>query len=165
MNIEAAPEGVESVSAAAKPEVEIKPAKAMIEGFEAFPETVRAAAEKIVTQSRDAYEKSKDAMEETVEMLEQSIDKAGQGTAAINRKVIEATQSNLNSGFELAKDLAGAKNVAEIFQLQSAFARKQLEAFTTQVTELRELSTKVATDSAEPLKAHMERSMKSLKLH
>lgn len=125
----------------------------------AVPEAVRAMAEKSVTQSREAYENAKEAMEEAVEVLEQSIDKAGQGTAAFNRKVIDITQSNLNSGFDLAKDLAGAKNLAEIMELQSSYARKQFEALTAQAEEIRTLTTKIATDTTTPIKDHVSRSI------
>jgi phasin len=112
-----------------------------------------------VTQSREAYENAKEALEDAVEVLEQSIDQAGQGTAALNRKVIDIAQTNLNTGFDLAKDLAGAKNLAEIMELQASFARKQFEAFTTQAEELRTLSTKIATDTTNPLKDHVSRSI------
>src|SRR5688572_7034379 len=51
------------------------------------PESVRALAEKTVTQTREAYEKGKDALEEAVDSLERSFDAAGQGAAAFNRKL------------------------------------------------------------------------------
>ena len=53
------------------------------------PESVRALAEKTVTQTREAYEKGKDALEEAVDALERSFDAAGQGATAFNRKLIE----------------------------------------------------------------------------
>lgn len=152
-----ATEAVESYAAAAQE---------TFEKFDmAFPEAFRSAAESVVTRSREAYERSKDAMEGTVEMLEESFDKAGQGSAAINRKVIDVMQSNVNSGFEFARDIAGAKNVAEMFECQAAFARKQFETFATQAQEIGELSNKVATESVEPFRTHMSRSMESLKLN
>ena len=67
------------------------------------PESVRALAEKTVTQTREAYEKGKDALEEAVDALERSFDAAGQGATAFNRKLIDIAQRNLNSGFDLAK--------------------------------------------------------------
>lgn len=125
----------------------------------AVPEAVRTVAEKTVKQSREAYENAKDAMEEAVEVLEKSIDQAGQGAAAINRKVIDMTQTNLNTGFDLAKDIAGAKNVAEIMELQNAFVRKQFEVLTAQAEEIRSLSTQIASNTTDPLKEHVTRSI------
>lgn len=137
-----------------------------LEGLDlAVPEAMRSVAEKMVTQSREAYENTKDAMEDTVEMFEQSIDKAGQGAAAINRTFIDIAQANLNSGFDLVKALAGAKNVTEIMEYQTAFARKQFEAITAQSEEIRNISTQAATNTAEPFKAHVTRSIRSLKVN
>ena len=130
----------------------------------AVPEAMRSFAEKTVGQSREAYERAKDALEDTVEVLEKTLDEAGQGAVALNRKVIDIAQSNLNSGFELAKQLASAKTPAEIMELQTAYLRKQVQTLAAQAEEIRALSTQVATDTAEPLKAHVSRSMESFKL-
>ena len=127
------------------------------------PESVRALAEKTVTQTREAYEKGKDALEEAVDALERSFDAAGHGAAAFNRKLIDIAQRNLNSGFDLAKKLAGAKNLAEMVELQSAFLRQQFDVFASQANEIRALTTKIAADTSEPIKAQMSRSMESLR--
>ncbi len=115
--------------------------------FESFkldttvPESVRALAEKTVNQSREAYERGKDALEESIDALERSFDAAGQGATAFNRKLIDRAQRNLNSTFDLAKILAGAKNLAEIVELQSAFIRQQFDVFANQATEIRALTS------------------------
>ena len=127
------------------------------------PESVRALAEKTVTQTREAYEKGKDALEEAVDALERSFDAAGQGAAAFNRKLIDIAQRNLNSGFDLAKKLAGAKNLAEMAELQSAFLRQQFDVFASQANEIRALTTKIAADTSEPIKAQMSRSMEAMR--
>lgn len=127
------------------------------------PESVRALAEKTVTQTREAYERGKDALEEAVDALERSFDAAGQGAAAFNRKLIDIAQRNLNSAFDLAKSLAGAKNLAEIVELQSAFLRHQFDVFANQAGEIRALSTKIAADTAEPIKSQVTRSMETIR--
>ncbi len=132
----------------------------LFEGVDmAVPEAVRAIAEKTVTQSREAYETVKDTMEEAVEVLEKSVDQASQGAAALNRKVIDNAQTNLNTSFDLAKDLASAKNIAEIMELQASYARKQFEVLTAQAEEIRTLSTKITTDTTNPLKDHVSQSI------
>lgn len=130
----------------------------------AVPEAMRSFAEKSVGQSREAYERAKDALEDSVELLERTLDEAGQGAVALNRKVIDITQSNLNSGFDLARQLASAKNGTEIMELQANYMRKQFETLATQAEEIRALSTQVATDTVEPFKAHVSRSMQGFKL-
>jgi hypothetical protein len=48
-------------------------------------------------------------------------DAANQGAVALNRKFIDIAQRNINSSFDLAKSLAGAKNLAEAMELQSTY--------------------------------------------
>ena len=78
----------------------------------AVPEAVRALDEKTVSQTREAYDRSKDALEASISIFERSFD-AGWGAAAFNRKIIDIAQWNLNSCFNLATSLAGARNLAE----------------------------------------------------
>lgn len=126
------------------------------------PESVRALAENTVNQTRDAYERGKAALEESIDALERSFDAAGQGATAFNRKLIDIAQRNLNSGFDLAKSLAGAKNVGEIVELQSAFIRNQFDVFAGQASEIRALTTKIAADTSEPIKEQVSRSFEGL---
>jgi phasin len=127
------------------------------------PESVRALAEKTVNQTREAYERGKESLEEAIDALERSFDAAGQGATAFNRKLIDIAQRNLNSYFDLAKSLAGAKNLAEIAELQSAFFRHQFDVFANQAGEIRALTTKIAADTAEPIKSQVTRSFEAVR--
>jgi phasin len=127
------------------------------------PEAVRVMAEKSVAQTRDFYDRSKDALEASVTTFERTFDAAGQGAAAFNRKIVDIAQRNVNSGFDLAKGLAGAKNLAEVVELQAAYWQKQFSALTAQAEEVRALSTKVTAATAEPIKAHVTNGMDELR--
>lgn len=100
---------------------------------------MRDLAEKNIAQTREFYERSKDAFEAVLESWERSFGAAGQGAVALNRKVIDIAQRNINSGFDLGKSLVGAKNLAEAMELQAAHWRKQLDALTAQAEEVRKL--------------------------
>jgi phasin len=121
------------------------------------PEAVRAMAEKSVAQTREIYDRSKDALDASIATFERSFDTAGQSATAFNRKIIDIAQRNLNSGFDLAKNLAGAKNLAEMMELQGAYWRKQFGALAAQAEEVRALSTKVTDDTTKAVKAQMAR--------
>jgi hypothetical protein len=114
---------------------------------------VRALAEKNLAQTRQAYDRSWDVFDASLATFEKSFDAAGQGAAAFNRKIIDISRRNLNSVFDLATSLAGAKDLADIVELQAAHWQKQLGALTSQAEEVRALSTKVAAAAGEPLKA------------
>ena len=125
----------------------------------AVPESVRAMAERAVDQSREVYDRSKDALDASVATLERTFDAAGQGAVAFNRKIIDIAQRNVNSGFDLAKSLAGAKNLSEMVELQAAYWQKLLGALTSQVEEVRALSTKLVAAAGEPLKEYVKRGV------
>ena len=124
----------------------------------AIPEALGAVAKKTVGQTRDVYNRSKDALEASIATFERSFDAAGWGAAAFNHKIMDIARRNLNSGVDLANSLAGAKNLAEIVELQATYWRKQFSALTAQAEEVRALSTKGA-DAGEPLKGHLMNSM------
>ena len=124
-----------------------------------MPESVRALAEKSVAQTRELYVHS---LEAVLESWERFVVAAGQGAVALNRKAIDIARRNINTGFGLAERLAGAKNLAEAMELQTAYWRKQFGDLTVQAEEMRTLTTKVTADVAAPIKAQVTRGMKGL---
>ena len=128
-----------------------------------IPESVRATAEKAVDQSREVYDRSKDALDASVTTLERTFDAAGQGAVALNRKIIDIAQRNVNLGFDLAKSLAGAKNLSEMMELQAAYWQKQLNTLTSQAEEVRALATKMAAAASQPLKEQVKQGVDELR--
>jgi phasin len=120
----------------------------------AIPEAMRAFAGSAVSQTREAYDRAKTALDAGLEAVERSCDAASRATSTLNRKIIDIAQRNLNSGFDLAKDLASAKNMAEIVELQGAYWRKQFETLLAQAEEVRTLSMHASADVAEPIQRH-----------
>jgi phasin len=127
-----------------------------------IPESVRAMAEKTVAQTREAYDRSRDALDTSVTTLERTFDAAGQGAVAFNRKIIDIAQRNVNSGFDLAKSLAGAKNLSEVVELQAAYWQKLSGTLTSQAEEVRALATKMAAAASQPLKEQVKRGVDEL---
>jgi hypothetical protein len=111
------------------------------------PEAIQAKAEKTVAQTREMFE---------------TFGAAGQGAAAFNRKIIDLALRNVVSGFELARKLAGAKNLAEVVDLQVAYWQKQL-ALPAQAEEVRTLASRVSANTVRPTKAHATRRTKETK--
>jgi phasin len=125
----------------------------------AVPEGVRALAEKAVAQSREAYDRSWEAFDASLTTFERSFDAAGQGAAAFNRKIVDLARRNVDASFDLATSLAGAKDLADMVDLQAAFWRNQFGVLTAQAQEVRALSTRVTAAATEPIKSQMERTM------
>jgi hypothetical protein len=124
-----------------------------------MPESMRALAEKSVSQTRELYVHS---LEAVLESWEGFVVAAGQGAVALNRKAIDIARRNINNGFSLAESLAGARNLAEAMELQTAYWRKQVGELAAQAGEVRTLATKVTADVSAPIKARVTRGVKSL---
>jgi hypothetical protein len=58
--------------------------------------------------------------------------------------------------------LAGAKNLAEALELQTAYWRKRFGDLTAQAEEMRTLATKVTADVAAPIQAQVTGDLKGL---
>ena len=104
-----------------------------------------------------------DAFDASVAAFERSFDAAGQGAAAFNRKIIDIARRNVNSSFDLATSLAGAKDLYDMVKLQAAHWRKQVDALTAQAEEVRALSTKVAAARASRSSTQVARGVDELR--
>ena len=123
-----------------------------------MPAAFREFAERGVAQAKDTYEKMKAAAEEATDVLETTYSTATKGASDYGLKVIEAARINTNAAFDFAGELITAKSLSEVIELSSAHARKQFEALTAQTKELGALAQKVATETAEPIKAGVNKA-------
>lgn len=90
------------------------------------PNTFRVLAERNLAHTRELYEGSKNTLQAVLESWQKSFGTAGQGAAALNRRFIDLAERNVNTGFDLARGLAGARNLAEVMELQATYWRKLL---------------------------------------
>ena len=110
----------------------------------AIPEGVRDLAEKTVAHTREACDRSMDAFDASVAAFERSFEAAGKGAATFKREIIDTARRDVNSSFDLATSLAGAKGLYDMVKLQAANWRKQVDALTAQAEEVRALSVDAA---------------------
>ena len=112
----------------------VRESRRMIDAqFEPFrqsqvPDTLRALAESNVAQVRQVYETSKITLQAVLESWQKSFGAAGQGAAALNRRVTDLAERNIDSGFEFVTDLAGARNFAQVMELQANYWRNLIGA-------------------------------------
>jgi phasin len=128
------------------------PFSASIIPFE-VPEQVRAFAEKGVSQARDNYAKFKDAAEQHNGTIEAVFTRASKGTSEYSAKLVEFFKANTTASLDFAQELFSVKSPTEAVELWTSHARKQFETYTAQAKELAELGQKVASETAEPIKA------------
>lgn len=124
------------------------------------PAVVREMAEKSVQNARETYEKFKANAEETTDLLEDTYSTASRGLAEYNTAALESLRTNVNAAFDYMGALFGAKSVSEAVELSTGHMRKQFDVLSSQAKELSTLAQKVATDTAEPIKASVEKTIK-----
>ena len=124
------------------------------------PAAFREFAEKGLSQAKDNYEKMKSAAEEATDMFENTYNTACKGCTDYGLKMIETARANSDAAFDLMTGLMGVKSYSEAVELTSGYMRKQFETLTVQAKELSEHAQKVATETAEPIKASFNNAMK-----
>lgn len=104
-----------------------------------IPATVRDLASKSVDQAREAYNRFLEAARQAHDVVTKSTDVITNGARDINEKAVRYTEANLQANFELAQRLVHAKDLKEALDIQSQFARQQMETFAHQAQELTRL--------------------------
>ena len=135
------------------------PFSASIIPFE-VPEQMRVFAEKGVSQARDHYAKFKDAAETHNGTIEAVFTIASKGASEYSARLMEIVKANTTTNLDFAQELLGVKSPSEAMGLWTSHTRKQMETVTAQAKELSELGQKVATETAEPIKANASRLFK-----
>jgi hypothetical protein len=97
-------------------------------------------------------------VKEAMETLEGSLKAAGRGTVAVNCKLLDMAQANVNSGLELAKRMAEAKTPLAAWRLQMAYWNERMGAFAAQAQELRALHAELCDTASAPIRAHLKRN-------
>lgn len=126
------------------------------------PESMRAFAEKGVSQARENYAKLKHAAETGNGTIEAVYSSATKGASEYSAKVMDLTKTNTDAALDFAQGLLAAKSLPKAFELWSNHARKQLEVLTAQAQDLAAFSQKIATETVEPIKAGASKAFKPL---
>jgi len=74
--------------------------------------------------------------------------------------VMEFLKANTTASLDFAQELLSLKSPAEAMELWTAHTRKQVQALTAQAKELGELTQKIATETAEPIKSSASKIFK-----
>lgn len=122
------------------------------------PAAFREFAEKGASQAKENYEKLKAAAEEATDVLEDTYATAAKGASDYGLKVIEASRVNTNAAFDFFTELMTVKSYSDMIELSTAHARKQFETVTAQTKDLVSIAQKVANETAEPVKAGVNKA-------
>jgi len=126
---------------------------------EEMHEQIRRTAEQSVEKTKVIYEKLKAAAEEATSSVETSLSMISKGVNDINMKALDAIKANSDAQFAFVKALLATKTIAEAITLQGEHAKTQFETMNTQAKEIAALIQQVSTESVEPIKATLTKSL------
>ena len=120
--------------------------------FLAVPGIFDGLAEQNMSRAKENIEKMKMASGAINDALLQAYSANAKGAADYAAKVIEFSSANTSSAFDFLTHLLGMKSPSEILQLSAAQGSKNFAATAAQSRELWELTRKVASETADPIK-------------
>jgi phasin len=126
--------------------------KRSVMSFPAVPGIFDGLAEQNMIQAKENIEKMKMASGAINDALREAYSANAKGAADYAAKVIEFSGANTNSAFDFLTHLLGMKSPSEILQLSASQHAKNFENATAQSRQLWELTRKVATEMADPIK-------------
>jgi phasin len=115
------------------------------------PQEMREFVAKNIDQARDACKQLMDATSKAQDMMKTLIpaNPAVEGLGEVTDRAMRFTRQNLDAGFSLAHELAKAKDLTEMLQIQTRHAQLQMHACALQAQELGTLVT-AALQKAKP---------------
>ncbi|MGH1351721.1 MAG: phasin [Methyloligellaceae bacterium] len=109
-----------------------------------IPEQIRDLAEQSMEKAEEAYKGFVDAANKAQTMLKESSENVTSGTKEIQDKAFSYASENMQANFDLAARLIKAKDMKEALEIQSDFAKKQMETYSKQAQDIGKLVGDVA---------------------
>jgi phasin len=113
-----------------------------------------------LAQAKDAHERMMAASEDATEVIREVLATAAKGSADCHLRMIEMARANANAVYDFAGELMAAESLSELMELSNDRARRQIDSAAEQFKQLSALAQKVATETAEPIKANLSRTFK-----
>ncbi|MBX3478412.1 MAG: TIGR01841 family phasin [Brevundimonas sp.] len=133
-------------------------------------ETVKAQAEKFqaagAKAARDAMDKSIASMTEinaegqrNLEAVVASAAAAQKGAEALSAQTVAYAKKSWEDGVAASQNLAQARSVQELIELQTTFAKSAMETYLSEVTKMTETLTASVKDSFKPINERVTASV------
>jgi phasin len=120
--------------------------------FQAVPGIFDGLTEQSMIRAKENIDKMKTASGAINDALLQAYSASAKGAADYAAKVAEFSGANTSSAFDFLTHLLGMTSPSEILRLSAAQGSKNFAATAAQSRELWELTRKVASETADPIK-------------
>ena len=116
--------------------------------FAELPNSIRGIMKSSIEQARKAFDSFVSTSENMLHGLDTSSNPVADSLKTLNEKVASFTKQNAEANFNLAIRLADARQLSDIVELQNAYMREQMESFSHQLEELRDLTVKALKEGS-----------------
>jgi phasin len=127
--------------------------------FAELPDSIRSIMKSSIEQARKAFDTFAMSSEKILQGLDTSSNPVADNLKHLNEKIALFTRQNAEANFNLALRLTDARQLSEIVEMQNAHVREQMETFTRQLEELRELTMKAVKDGSKAASTAAQSSM------
>jgi phasin len=127
--------------------------------FAELPDSIRSIMKSSIEQARKAFDTFVASSEKMIHGLDTSSNPAADGLKQLNEKIAAFTRQNAEANFNLAMKLTDARQLSEIVELQNAHVREQMETFSHQLEELRDLTMKAVKDGSKAVSGAVQAPM------
>ena len=130
--------------------------------FAELPESIRNIMKSSIDQARKAFDTFVASSEKMLHNIDTSANPVADSLKNLNEKIAAFTRQNAEANFNLAMRLADARQLSDIVELQNAHVREQMETFSRQLEELRELTVKAVKEGTRSAANVMQAPMSSM---
>lgn len=130
--------------------------------FAELPESIRSVMKSSIEQARKAFDTFASSSEKMIHGIDTSANPVAGSIKSLNEKIAEFTRQNTEANFNLAMRLADARQLSEIVEIQNAHVRDQMETFSRQLEELRDLTMKAVKDGTKAASSAMQTPMSAV---
>ena len=154
--------------------------KAAKAGADAFAKAAKASTDSFAASYEQALAASKEQFEKFMPSAVKNLDEfaglgksnfdafvragtiAAKGFEMLGQQVAAYNKGAVEANLAAAQAIFGAKNVQEFVELQTGFAREAFDRMVAETTKLSELSIQIANETAEPLNARFNETLKKM---
>ncbi len=131
--------------------------------IEAIAADTQKAAKEQFDKLADGIEKMSAFNQDNFDAIVKSSEVATKAAEGFTNEMSTYSKKAFEDSVAAAQDLASAKNVTELFEKQTAFAKSSFEGFVKQATKFNEMMSATAKDVATPLNARMSAATDAVK--
>jgi phasin len=130
--------------------------------FAELPDSIRSMMKSSIEQAKKAFDTFAASSEKMLQSVDTSSIPVADGVKQLNEKIATFTRQNAESNFNLALQLADARQLSDIVELQNTHLRSQMETFSRQLEELRDLTMQAVKDGTQAATTTVQNATNSI---